>query len=144
MITMRADAADSAAGTRRRALAWISDLAPRERRAFGACVGGWALDGMDVQMYSFVIPTLIASWGLSLRQAGTLGTASLLASALGGWLAGFIADRFGRVRTLQLAILWYAVFTFLSGLAQNYQQLMVARALLGLGFGGEWAAGAVL
>src|SRR5436190_3307973 len=72
------------------------------------------------------------------------GTASLLASALGGWLAGFSADRFGRVRTLQLAILWYAVFTFLSGFAQSYGQLLAARALLGIGFGGEWAAGAVL
>src|SRR5215831_13430998 len=141
---MRADATDSAAGTRRRALAWISELAPRERRAFGACVGGWALDAMDVQMYSFVIPALIATWGITRAQAGVLGTAALLVSAVGGWLAGWIADRFGRVRTLQVAILWFAIFTFLSGLAQNYEQLFVARALLGLGFGGEWAAGAVL
>src|SRR5262252_6743840 len=139
---MKADAA--AAGTGQRALAWISELAPRERRAFGACVGGWALDAMDVQMYSFVIPALIATWGITRAQAGVLGTAALLVSAVGGWLAGWIADRFGRVRTLQMAILWFAIFTFLSGLAQNYQQLFVARALLGLGFGGEWAAGAVL
>ena len=139
---MKADAA--AAGTGQRALAWISELAPRERRAFGACVGGWALDAMDVQMYSFVIPALIATWGITRAQAGVLGTAALLVSAVGGWLAGWIADRFGRVRTLQVAILWFAIFTFLSGLAQNYEQLFVARALLGLGFGGEWAAGAVL
>jgi MFS family permease len=123
---------------------WMRELEPRERRAFVACFGGWALDGMDVQMYSFVIPTLVATWGLTLGEAGALGTAALLASALGGWLAGFIADRFGRVRTLQIAILWFAVFTFLSGLAQNYAQLLAARALLGIGFGGEWAAGAVL
>ncbi len=141
---MRADATNSVAATKRGALAWISELAPRERRAFGACVGGWALDAMDVQMYSFVIPALIATWGITRGQAGVLGTAALLVSAVGGWLAGWIADRFGRVRTLQIAILWFAVFTFLSGLAQNYQQLFVARALLGLGFGGEWAAGAVL
>src|SRR4030095_2646452 len=124
--------------------AWISDLGPRERRTFGACVGGWALDAMDVQMYSFVIPALIATWGITRGQAGVLGTAALLVSAVGGWLAGWIADRAGRVRTLQIAILWFAIFTFLSGLAQNYQQLFAARALLGLGFGGEWAAGAVL
>src|SRR5262249_11097759 len=48
------------------------------------------------------------------------------------------------VRTLQIAIAWFAVFTFVSGLAQNYSQMLAARALLGLGFGGEWAAGAVL
>src|SRR5262249_59316232 len=61
-----------------------------------------------------------------------------------GWVGGFVGDRIGRVRPLQLAILWFAVFAFFSGLAQNYQQLLAARALLGLGFGGEWAAGAVL
>jgi MFS family permease len=123
---------------------WIATLTPRERNTFTACVGGWALDAMDVQIYSFVIPALIATWGITRGQAGLLGTAALLASAVGGWLAGFFADRFGRVRTLQIAILWFAVFTFLSGLAQNYQQLFAARLMLGLGFGGEWAAGSVL
>jgi len=99
---------------------------------------------MDVQLYSFVIPTLIAIWGITRAQAGALGTAALLVSAVGGWLAGWLADRYGRVRTLQVAILWFAVFTFLSGLAQTFEQLFAARALMGLGFGGEWAAGAVL
>src|SRR5437867_4524547 len=126
------------------AFGWMWDLAPQERRVFGACIGGWALDAMDVQMYSFVIPALIANWGITRGQAGILGTAALLMSAAGGWMAGWFADRFGRVRTLQLSILWFAVFSFLSGLAQNYEQLFAARALLGLGFGGEWAAGAVL
>jgi MFS family permease len=122
----------------------LSDLTKTERRAFTACVGGWALDAMDVQLYSFVIPTLIAIWGITRAEAGELGTAALLVSAVGGWLAGWLADRYGRVRTLQMAILWFAVFTFLSGLAQNFEQLFAARALMGLGFGGEWAAGAVL
>ena len=126
------------------ALGWISTLTSKERGAFAACVGGWALDAMDVQMYSFVIPTLIATWGITRAQAGVLGTAALLASAVGGWMAGWVADRYGRVRTLQVAIAWFAVFTFLSGVAQNYQQLFLVRALLGVGFGGEWAAGAVL
>src|SRR3989475_3601741 len=129
---------------RKGTLAWMWDLGPRERRVFVACVGGWALDAMDVQMFSFVIPALITTWGITRGQAGMLGTAALLMSAVGGWLAGWFADRFGRVRTLQLAILWFAVFSFLSGLTQSYEQLFAARALLGLGFGGEWAAGAVL
>src|SRR3989442_6549200 len=132
---MRADATHSVAVRKTGAFAWISELSSRERRAFGACVGGWALDAMDVQMYSFVIPALIATWGITRGQAGVLGTAALLVSAIGGWLAGWIADRFGRVRTLQIAILWFAIFTFLSGLAQSYEQLFAARALLGLGFG---------
>ena len=125
-------------------MSWIAELKPSERRACIACVGGWALDAMDVQLYSFIIPTLIAVWGVTRGQAGVLSTAALLTSAVGGWLAGWIADRFGRVRTLQLAIAWFAVFTFVSGLAQSFGQLFIARAVMGFGFGGEWAAGAVL
>ena len=125
-------------------MSWFSELTTRERRTFGACVGGWALDAMDVQMFSFVIPAIIATWGITRAEAGALGTAALLVSAFGGWFAGWFADRYGRVRTLQVAIAWFAIFTFLSGLAQNYGQLFVVRALLGVGFGGEWAAGSVL
>jgi MFS family permease len=115
----------------------------------GACFGGWALDAFDVQMYSFVIPTVIALWGLSRGEAGLIGTVTLLISSLGGWFSGTLADRFGRVRMLQITILWYSICTFLCAFAlcafaQNFEQLFVLRALHGLGFGGEWAAGAVL
>src|SRR5262244_3355330 len=125
-------------------LAWFGELNAKERRTMGACFGGWALDAFDVQMYSFVIPTVIALWGLSRGQAGLIGTVTLLISSLGGWFSGTLADRFGRVRMLQITILWYSNFTFLCAFAQNFEQLFVLRALHGLGFGGEWAAGAVL
>ena len=110
----------------------------------GACFGGWALDAFDVQMYSFVIPTVIALWSLSRGEAGLIGTVTLLISSLGGWFSGTLADRFGRVRMLQITILWYSIFTFLCAFAQNFEQLFILRALHGFGFGGEWAAGAVL
>jgi MFS family permease len=45
---------------------------------------------------------------------------------------------------LQVTIVWYALFTFLCGFAQDFNQLFVLRAMQGFGFGGEWAAGAVL
>src|ERR1700739_3935275 len=125
-------------------LGWFAELNPKERRTMGACFGGWALDAFDVQMYSFIIPTVIALWGLSRGQAGVIGTVTLLISSLGGWFSGTLADRFGRVRMLQITILWYSIFTFLCAFAQNFEQLFVLRALHGLGFGGEWAAGAVL
>ena len=141
---MTSKAIDTPSGNTAGVFGWLSTLAPAERRTFVACAGGWALDAMDVQIYSFVIPALITVWGITRYEAGILGSAALLMSAIGGWLGGYLADRIGRVRTLQIAILWFAVFSFLSGLAQNFQQLFVARALLGLGFGGEWAAGAVL
>jgi MFS family permease len=123
---------------------WFSDMSTRERRTFWACFGGWALDAMDVQLYAVAMPTLIGLWGLSRTQAGALGTSALIVSSLGGWLAGMLADRIGRVKVLQITILWFSFFTFLSGLANSYEQMLVFRSLQGLGFGGEWAAGAVL
>ncbi len=124
--------------------AWIFQLSPIERSTLYATFAGWMLDGMDVMVYSFVVPTLIAVWNLSHGQAGLLATSALVVSSAGGWLAGLAADRFGRVRVLQATILWFAVFTFLSGFANSFFQLLVARSLQGLGFGGEWAVGSVL
>ncbi len=123
---------------------WIFDLTASERSTLLATFAGWSLDGMDVMVYSFVIPTLITAWHISKGQAGLLGTAALLISAVGGWLAGLLADRFGRVRVLQITILWFAFFTFLSGFTNSFWQLMMTRGLQGLGFGGEWAVGSVL
>src|SRR5262249_7273110 len=77
-------------------------------------------------------------------DAGLIGTVTLLTSAFGGWFAGVLADRFGRVRVLQISVAWFAIFTFLCGFAQTYNQLLACRALMGLCFGGVWAAGSVL
>jgi len=126
------------------AVGWYRELNSVEKRTFWACFGGWALDAMDVQMFSFVIPAIIAAFAISNTDAGVIGTVTLFTSAFGGWFAGALADRVGRVRTLQITILWFAVFTLLCGFAQNYTQLLIFRAVMGFGFGGEWAAGAVL
>src|SRR3974390_3644426 len=89
---------------------WILDLTAPERSTLVATFLGWALDGMDVMVYSFVIPALITAWHISKGQAGLLGTAALLISAVGGWLAGLLAVRFGRVRLLRRTILGVGVF----------------------------------
>jgi MFS family permease len=123
---------------------WFFELTPDERSTLVATFGGWGLDGMDVMIYSFVIPTLITAWHMTKAQAGLLGTVALLISSAGGWLAGLLADRYGRTRILQLTILWFALFTFLSGFTNSFWQLLVVRGLQGLGFGGEWAVGSVL
>jgi MFS family permease len=125
-------------------LGWYSELTGKERRTFWACFTGWALDAMDVQLYSFVIVTLTAIWSISRTDAGLAGTATLMASSIGGWLVGVLSDRYGRARMLQISILWFSVFTFLCAFAQSFQQLLAFRTLQGFGFGGEWAAGAVL
>jgi MFS family permease len=123
---------------------WYRELDGKERRAFWACAGGWSLDSMDANLYSFVIPTLMALWGMTQANAGMLATGALLSSSVGGWLAGVLADRVGRVRIMQITVVWFACFTGLSALTNSFGELLVVRIFQGFGFGGEWAAGAVL
>jgi MFS family permease len=125
-------------------LAFYRDMDLAERRTFWACAAGWALDGMDFMIYPLVIGTIITLWKVDAGMAGLAGTVTLLSSAIGGWLGGYLADLVGRVRTLQFTILWFSFFSLVCAIVQNFDQLLLARAVLGLGFGGEWAAGAVL
>ena len=74
---------------------WMRDLTAAERRTMAGCFGGWSLDALDVQIYSFVIPTLLATWHISRGEAGLLGTVTLVVSAFGGWFAGALYDHFG-------------------------------------------------
>ncbi|MFS2155778.1 MFS transporter [Pseudomonas sp. Pseusp122] len=125
-------------------MSWFSDLNKTEKSTFISAFGGWALDALDFMVFTFVIATLMSLWHIDKGQAGMLSTVTLLFSAVGGWGAGILADRYGRVRILQITILWFSVCTVLIGFAQNFEQIFVLRALQGLGFGGEWAVGSVL
>lgn len=124
--------------------AWYRRSTQLEQRTFWGCFAGWALDALDVQMFTLAIPAIIAAYGIDKTQAGAISSVTLISSALGGWIAGAASDRLGRVRTLQLTILWFAGFTCLCAFAQTFPQLLALKALQGFGFGGEWAAGAVL
>ncbi|UNC14849.1 MULTISPECIES: MFS transporter [Acidiphilium] len=124
--------------------AFFKEMNPAEWRTFRACAGGWGLDGMDFMIYPLVIGTIMHQWSVAPGPAGLAATLTLLASAVGGWIAGYVSDRIGRVRVLQITILWFSAFSLLSALAQNFDQLVITRTLLGFGFGGEWAAGAIL
>src|SRR5206468_3137533 len=69
------------------AINWYRELTPVEKRTFWACFGGWALDAMDVQIFSFVIPAIIIAFAITNADAGLIGTVTLLTSAFGGWPA---------------------------------------------------------
>ena len=124
--------------------AFFGEMTRVEKLTFWACFTGWTLDATDFMIYPLVIGTIVPLWHVERGLAGLAVTVALLCSAVGGWLTGFLSDRIGRVRALQLTVLWFAGCTLLCAFAQNYAQLFAARALLGFGFGGEWAAGAVL
>ncbi len=123
---------------------WYDELAPVGKRTFWASAFGWGLDGFDVQIYGLALAAIATTLALTSTQSGWIATATLFTSAFGGWIAGLMADRIGRVRMLQIAVAWFALFTFLCAFAQNFWQFFAFRALMGFGFGGEWAAGAVL
>ena len=123
---------------------WLQETTTSERRTLTATFTGYAVDGFDYMIYTFLIPTLLAAWSMSKAEAGYIATGALLTSAIGGWAAGVLADRYGRVRVLQWTVLWFALFTFLSGFTTSFGELFFTRAMQGFGMGGEWAVGSVL
>ncbi|MBP2199607.1 MFS transporter [Pantoea cypripedii] len=125
-------------------LAWYSDLTNKEKRTYWACLGGYTLDSLDSTIYSLVLPVLLGIHFLTRADAGWLGSVSLIGSALGGWGAGILADRIGRVKVMQLTVLWVALFTAATAFCHTFWQFFLLRFCQGLGYGGEVIVGAVL
>jgi MFS family permease len=123
---------------------WLRQATPPERSSLIAGGLGWMLDAMDVMLYSLVIVYLIRDFAMDTRTAGFLTSLTLVASAIGGFLFGVIADRIGRVRALMASILVYALASAACGFSHTIPQLATFRFLLGLGMGGEWTTGAAL
>ena len=123
---------------------WPERVTPAEKHSLLAGGLGWMLDAMDVMLYSMVLSHLMGELGMNKEQAGLLNSLTLIASALGGFLFGFIADRVGRTRALMASILVYSLASGACGLSETVLQLAIFRFILGLGMGGEWTTGAAL
>jgi MFS family permease len=123
---------------------WLAQTSPLERRTLAATSSGWVLDSVDVFVYVYLAPSLMALWHLSSAQSGSIFTAGFVSTSLGGWIAGIVADRYGRVRVLSYTIIWFSLFSVVASFADSYPQFIILRCLQGLGFGGEWTVGAVL
>ncbi|WP_419998187.1 MFS transporter [Streptomyces boninensis] len=124
--------------------AWYRELPPDGRRAFFGAYGGYGLDSYDFYVLPLGLAAIGSYFALDNGHTGLLATTTLVVSAVGGALAGVFADRVGRVKALMWTVAVYAAFTVACGFAPNFETLLVFRALQGLGFGGEWAVGAVL
>jgi MFS family permease len=111
---------------------------------------GWMFDSMDLNLFTLVLfPSVADLTKLTnpaevARVGGYIMAIKLFCWGMGGILFGVVADRIGRARTMVITIVIYALFTGLSGLAQNWGQLAALQAIAGFGIGGEWAAGASL
>jgi MFS family permease len=125
-------------------LEWPAHVTVAESRSLVAGGLGWMLDAMDVMLYSMVLAHLMRELGMDKGTAGLLNSLTLLASAAGGLLFGFFADRVGRTRSLMVSILVYSLASGACALSTSVLQLAVFRFVLGLGMGGEWTTGAAL
>ena len=123
---------------------WPRDTTAAERQTLAAGGLGWMLDAMDVMLYSLVLAFLMREFAMNTRTAGFLNSLTLVASAIGGLLFGWIADRIGRTRALMASIGLYSVASAACGFSHSIPELAAFRFLLGLGMGGEWTAAAAL
>ena len=115
-----------------------------QRKAIVAAAVGYGLDGFDLMILSFALSGIIASFGLTDVQAGSLSTITLLGAVVGGVVFGALADRLGRVKVLTWTVLLFAVFTGLSAVAQGYWDMAAYRFIAGIGIGGEFGIGMAL
>jgi MFS family permease len=106
--------------------------------------GGWLFDFYDLILYTFLLGPISAELALSRETHAVLLGASLGATAAGGALFGYLADRHGRRTVLRWSILTYSAGTVLCGFAPGVVTLLLARTVTGLGVGGEWAIGHAL
>src|SRR6266481_4063279 len=114
---------------------------PIHRKILAFSFIGWIFDFYDLLLLTFLISTttLKADLALSTEQVSILLGTALAFTAVGGFIGGALGDRYGRKPLLMITILVYSVGTLLSGIALGFWTLLAARALTGIGVGGEWA-----
>ena len=114
------------------------------RKALIASNVGYAMDGFDLMILSFMLPAVVAGLHLTGSEAGSLITWTLIGAVVGGLIVGTLSDKFGRIRVLSWTILLFAVFTGLCAFAQGYWDLLIYRTIAGIGLGGEFGIGMAL
>ncbi|MPV66616.1 MDR family MFS transporter [Burkholderia sp. BE17] len=93
------------------------------------------LSALDQTIVSTALPTIVGEFG-GLDQLSWVVTAYLLSSTVVLPLYGKLGDLYGRKIVLQAAIVLFLAGSALCGIAQDMTQLIVLRALQGLGGGG--------
>jgi MFS transporter, SHS family, lactate transporter len=105
---------------------------------------GWTLDAFDFTIFLLIMVPIAESFGVPLVAVTAVFTITLWLRLVGAVASGWLADRIGRKTPLMISILWYSLCNFAAGLSPSFFLLFLFRALLGIGMGAEWPAGAAL
>jgi MFS transporter, SHS family, lactate transporter len=105
---------------------------------------GWTLDAFDFTIFLLLIVPIADYFGVSVITVSWVFTVTLWLRLVGATASGWLADRIGRKTPLMISILWYSICNFAAGLSPSFFFLFLFRALLGIGMGAEWPAGAAL
>ncbi len=122
----------------------FQQLQPAQRRAFGACFLGWALDAFDFFLLTFTLDSVASTFHITLKTATTAIFWTLCMRPVGALLFGWLAERYGRRPTLMANIVCFSIFEVASAFAPGFGSFLVMRALFGVAMGGEWGVGAAL
>ena len=126
------------------AVPWWKEPTKDQWYAYMAAWLGWTLDAFDFTIFLLIMVAISQDFGVPFTAVTVVFTATLVTRLLGAVASGWLADRLGRKAPLMISILWYSVCNLLAGLSPSFTFLIVFRALLGIGMGAEWPAGAAL
>jgi PHS family inorganic phosphate transporter-like MFS transporter len=105
---------------------------------------GFFTDAYDLFVIGIVVALIQPQWHLSTTQISLLNSVTLAASAVGALVFGRIADILGRKRIYGYEVLILAIGALASAVAPNYTFLLVCRAVLGIGIGGDYPVSATI
>jgi MFS transporter, SHS family, lactate transporter len=123
---------------------WWKEPTKDQWIAWWAAWMGWTLDAFDFTIFLLIMVPISQEFGVPLVAVTAVFTVTLWLRLLGATASGWLADRVGRKIPLMISILWFSLCNFIAGFAPNFAFLFFFRALLGIGMGAEWPAGASL
>ncbi|HEX4616119.1 MAG TPA: MFS transporter, partial [Stellaceae bacterium] len=123
---------------------WWKEPTKDQWYAYIAAWAGWTLDAFDFTAFLLIIVPIAKEFDVPVPEVAFVLTITLWMRLVGATANGWLADRIGRKTPLMISIAWYSVCNFIAGLAPSFFILFLFRALLGIGMGAEWPAGAAL